>query len=47
MRPSDIILAILGMILLAAITMLALAGLGLISLAIIRTILKLFMLTTN
>lgn len=47
MRASDIILAVLGMILLAAITMLALAGLGLVSLAIIRTILKLFMLTTN
>ena len=47
MKPSDIILAILGMILLTAITMIALAGLGLVSLAIIRTILKLFMLTTN
>ena len=47
MRASDIILAVLGMILLTAITMLALAGLGLVSLAIIRTILKLFMLTTN
>lgn len=47
MKPSDIILAVLGMILLTAITMLVLAGLGLVSLAIIRTILKLFMLTTN
>ena len=47
MRPSDIILAVLGMILLTAITMIALAGLGLVSLAIIRTILQLFMLTTN
>ena len=47
MKPSDIILAILGMILLTAITILALAGLGLVSLAIIRTILQLFMLTTN
>lgn len=47
MKPSDIILAIIGMILLTAITMIVLAGLGLASLAIIRTILKLFMLTTN
>lgn len=47
MRPSDVILAIIGMILLIAITMLVLAGLGLVSLAIIRTILQLFMLTTN
>ena len=47
MRPSDIILAILAMILLTAITMLVLAGLGLVSLAIIRTILQLFMLTTD
>lgn len=47
MKPSDIILAVLGMILLIAITMIVLAGIGLVSLAIIRTILQLFMLTTN